>query len=93
MTEVVWTGRALSELQLIRDYIRQFSPVAAGRVAGEIMRAGNGLATFPRRGRKVPRTDMREITTGYPYVIRYRVNGDEVFILRIRHTSRRPTTP
>ena len=36
---------------------------------------------------------MRELATCYPYVIRYRVDGKTVVILRIRHTSRRPTTP
>jgi plasmid stabilization system protein ParE len=37
---------------------------------------------------------MRELVTDYRYVIRYRVTRDgTVRILRIRHTSRRPTNP
>jgi plasmid stabilization system protein ParE len=36
---------------------------------------------------------MRELVTCYPYIIRYRVQGDIVMILRVRHTSRRPTNP
>jgi toxin ParE1/3/4 len=57
------------------------------------MAAGNSLEHFLHRGRSVPRTDMRELVTAYPYVIRYRVVGDVVRILRVRHTSRRPTNP
>ncbi len=38
--------------------------------------------------------DMRELVTTYPYIIRYRMlRDDEVHILRVRHTSRRPTNP
>jgi plasmid stabilization system protein ParE len=37
---------------------------------------------------------MRELTTDYPYLIRDRVTRDgTVRILRVRHTSRRPTRP
>jgi plasmid stabilization system protein ParE len=36
---------------------------------------------------------MREITTVYPYIIRYRVELGLVFILRVRHAARRPTAP
>jgi plasmid stabilization system protein ParE len=37
---------------------------------------------------------MRELVTDYRYVICYRVTRDgTVRILRIRHTSRRPTNP
>jgi plasmid stabilization system protein ParE len=49
--------------------------------------------TFPHRGRPVPGTDKRELVTAYPYIIRYRIVGDVVRILRVRHTSRRPTNP
>ena len=28
---------------------------------------------------------MREMTIVWPYILRYRVSGDKVFILRIRH--------
>jgi plasmid stabilization system protein ParE len=62
-------------------------------VANAILAAGNSLNTFPRRGRPVGNTKMREILTLYPYVIRYRLSGNTVFILRIRHNARRPTTP
>jgi plasmid stabilization system protein ParE len=36
---------------------------------------------------------LRELVTSYNYLIRYQVTGDVVEIVRVRHTSRRPTTP
>ena len=63
------------------------------RVARALRDAGDGLMHFPYRGRPVPGTDMRELVTSYPYVIRYRVTGDAVIILRVRHGARRPTEP
>jgi len=88
---VVWTAAALANLQAVRDYIKQFNPNAAAKVAAEIVATSNGLVTFPHRGRVVPRTKMREVMSSYPYIIRYRIVGDEVVILRVRHSARRPT--
>jgi len=36
---------------------------------------------------------MRELVSNYPYIIRYQIDGNNVVILRVRHTSRRPTNP
>jgi plasmid stabilization system protein ParE len=62
-------------------------------LAQGLIEAGNSLVSFPYRGRVVPGTDKRELVTAYPYIIRYRIVGDQVRILRVRHTSRRPTSP
>ena len=53
----------------------------------------DGLELFPHRGRLVPGTDLREIVAADPYIVRYRVVGDGVRVLRVRHASRRPTQP
>jgi addiction module RelE/StbE family toxin len=92
LTTVVWSKSALTHLTAIRAYIEQFNPHAAGNVAVAIIEAGNSLAIFPYRGRQVPGTENRELLTIYPYIIRYRVVGTVVRILRVRHTSRQPTT-
>jgi toxin ParE1/3/4 len=47
------------------------------------------LTEFPDRGRDAGE-GMREMTVVRPYVIRYRVAEDAVFILRIRHSARMP---
>ena len=91
--EVIWSPAAIAQLRAIRVYIQQFNPRAAGEVAAHLLDVGNSLENLPHRGRPVPGTDMRELVTNYPYIIRYRLVGNTVRILRIRHTSRRPTNP
>jgi toxin ParE1/3/4 len=93
LNKVVWSNAALAHLRFIRAYIEQFNPRAARELADGLIAAGNSLHHFPHRGRPVPGTDLRELVTAYPYIIRYRIVGDVVRILRVRHTSRRPTNP
>jgi plasmid stabilization system protein ParE len=54
---------------------------------------GNTLADFPNRGRPVGARGVMEIVAVFPYVIRYRIAGAVVRILRVRHAARRPTRP
>jgi len=93
MAHVIWRQAALDQIIEIFDYLHALNPVAAMKVTDHIRIKGNRLQFYPERGRRVRGTRMREITTSFPYVIRYRVEGDTVFILRIRHTARRPTKP
>jgi plasmid stabilization system protein ParE len=82
---IVWSPSALREIERATDYLMDFNPRAAKELAEGLVLAGDSLAHFPHRGRRVPNTDMRE---------RYRIVRDDVVrILRVRHISRRPTTP
>jgi toxin ParE1/3/4 len=85
---VVWARAALTDVQRIRSYIADFNPHAAREMAARILRAGDGLATFPFRGQAVPNCQVREIIVAPPYIIRYRVESDRVVILRVRHGAR-----
>lgn len=89
LTEIVWSKSALAHLQAIRDYIQQFNPRAADDIGLALYAAGNTLALFPHRGRPVEGTDLRELVTVHPYIIRYRIKGSVVRILRVRHAARR----
>jgi plasmid stabilization system protein ParE len=91
--QVVWTEPALDGIALAYDYIFKFNPRAAMHVADTLRTEGDSLEHFPHRGRSVPRTNLRELISSYPYIIRYRIEGDRVIIMRIRHTARRPTNP
>lgn len=90
LTAVIWSLAAIVDLQDIRGYIGAFNPAAAQNTAGRLISAGNSLVDFPARGRPVPGTDLRELVVVYPYIIRYRIAGDDVLILRVRHGRRRP---
>jgi plasmid stabilization system protein ParE len=62
-------------------------------LAEGLLAADDSPEHFPYRGWAVSGTTMRELVTSYPYIIRYRVVRDQVRILRVRHTARRPTNP
>ncbi len=89
---VVWSRAALREVLGIYDYLKDFNPHAAAEVFAALIETGDGLVDFPRRGRPIREGDLREVMTAYPYIIRCRVSGETVRILRVRHTSRRPTS-
>ena len=90
---VVWTKAALRGVDRAYDYLFDFNPQAAAHMAEALLTAGDSLVNFAHRGRPVPGTQLRELVSVSPYIIRYRIAGDVVVILRIRHTSRRPTSP
>jgi toxin ParE1/3/4 len=73
------------------DYIVDFNPQAAQRMADALFAAGDGLEHFPHRGRLVPGTASRELLSISPYIIRYRIAGNDVVIQRVRHGAQRPT--
>ena len=95
MNSVLWTARALADLQQIRAYIAKFNPQAAASVAATLRNAGDTLARLPQRGRLLTGAPAatRELVTDYRYIIRYRVVGEEVVIMRVRHGARRPSRP
>jgi len=87
MRRIVWTDEASDNLEDIRRYILQFNPAAARHLAGRIVRAAESLAQFPYRGRAIG-GGMRQLALIYPYLIRYRVEGETVFITGVRHGAR-----
>ena len=89
MYEIVWTDKAIGQLAAIGDYIALEDPLAAARLAERLIALADSLADFPHRGR-VATENSREMTTVWPYILTYRVDGDTVLILRIRHGARGP---
>lgn len=84
MQRIVWTEDAVSNLEAIETYVSAFNPAAAQRLAERLIAVADSLAEFSGRGRDAG-DGRREMTIVWPYVLRYRVEGDTVFILRIRH--------
>ena len=90
---VVWTESASRGVWRAYDYLHDLNPSAAIDLAQSLFAAGDSLEQNPERGRPVPGTTMRELVVTSSYIIRYRVAGDIVVVLRVRHGSRRPTKP
>jgi addiction module RelE/StbE family toxin len=85
---VVWRARAITDIQRIAHYIAADNPVAARRVARELLLAGDSSTLFPRRGRPGRQAGTRELVTIRPYIIVYRVSDTaNVTILRVWHAA------
>jgi plasmid stabilization system protein ParE len=88
---VRFTPRAFADLEVIRTYIGQFDPAAAGRVVALIEKIVLRLGDFPESGQPSDELDARVVfSRRYPYRLYYRIDAGEVAILHIRHAARRP---
>jgi toxin ParE1/3/4 len=91
---VVYSPRAMRDLQSIGTYLVERNPIGAANVLGGIKSSIETLSFFPQIGRVVDDAGHRRLPVlRYPYLIYYRVAEDELLILHIRHTSRRPIDP
>ena len=92
--KVVYAPRALRDLENIVTYLAEQSPTAAARILTALKSSLTTLSYFPELGRLVDDAGHRRIPVPrHPYLIFYRIAGDEVLILHIRHASRRPIDP
>lgn len=89
MRVVVWTDQALTDLEDISLYIADFNPAAAARFFIRLKAAAESLAQFSDRGRPAVH-GTRELTLVKPYLIRYSIGLDQVEVLTIRHSARKP---
>ena len=62
------------------------SSAQVGQGSALVRRAGDSLAEFPERGAPIS-GGRRQLTHIPPYLLRYRVAGDLVVILDIRHAA------
>lgn len=86
--KLVYSWEAVADLARLRDFIAQHNPVAAQRIATELLARIQHLRQFPQQGRSVTLAPdpqaLRDAIYG-DYVIRYLVDRETIFILRIWH--------
>lgn len=84
---IIWTDDAVENVEAIFAYVSVFNPTAAYGLVRRLVEVADSLADFPNRGRDAG-GGRREMTTVWPYVLRYRVTEDAVIVLRVRHGAR-----
>jgi len=87
---VVWSARAIADVESIADYISSDSPAYAKIVVKKIVKLTRQLARFPQSGREVPEfqdTSLRELLA-YSYRIIYKVETEEIIIASVIHGKR-----
>jgi toxin ParE1/3/4 len=88
---VFWTDPALADLAALHDYIANDDPAAADAMVLRIVDlVERQLPRMPESGRPGRVHKTRElVVSGSPYFVPYRVNGDQIEILRVIHGARR----
>jgi len=87
---VVWSARALADVESIATYIATDSPAYAKIVVKKIVKLTLQLARFPQSGREVPEfqdQSLRELLV-YSYRIIYKVETEEIIIASVIHGKR-----
>ena len=90
MTQLIWTRRAIEDVQSIKQFIAQDSPHYAELVTQRLIAAVERLPALPRSGRVVP--EINDATVGEviqgPYRIVYRLIREEIHIVTVHHAAR-----
>jgi addiction module RelE/StbE family toxin len=87
---VRFTLPAQADLQRIYAYVTKENPTEASRLVAGLIERARALGDMPHEGRVTDEPDARVIIVPrFRYFIFYTVEGDEVHITHIRHTSRR----
>lgn len=86
--KISYTPEAIADLSRLREFIEIQNPVAAQRVANELLIGIDKLKVFPKMGIQVLRALqpelVRELFIGN-YTIRYLIKGEELIVLRLWH--------
>jgi toxin ParE1/3/4 len=84
---VVWSPRAIVDVDSIAEYIARDSPAYASVVVSKILAATRSLENFPDSGRIVPEFDDETIREKlvYSYRIIYRIDSSTVTITTVIH--------
>lgn len=86
--QVIWLESSRSDLERILHYIAAENPLAAARMAQELLLAADSLTLFPHRGRAGLIPGTRELVIISPYVMIYEISGqNEIRILRLWHSA------
>lgn len=85
-----WTDEAQADFTGQIAWIAERNPVAAERVAEEVLARVGLLETFPHSGRPGRREGTRELVmVPRPYVVIYKVLEAEIVVLRFLHGAQR----
>jgi plasmid stabilization system protein ParE len=90
MSQVIFSPAAIGDLQRLREFLQPKNPAAADRAAQAIIQSVQALGTLPHIGRPINDlpSEYRDWLIDYGdsgYVARYRIDGEIVVILAIRH--------
>ena len=86
---IEWLESALMDLHRLKDFIQPYNKEAAQRAFRIIRNAVAPLEANPRIGKPVEDlSDFHDVVIPFGasgYVLRYRIQGDTIFIIAVKH--------
>ena len=85
---LIWLPEAKADIQRLFDFLVDVNPAAAGKAVRAIRDGANRLHGHPHLGRPMDDGLRRELFlpfAGGAYILRYRLEGDTVVIVRVWH--------
>lgn len=90
MARVIWTEPALTDLEVIAEYIALDNPDAATALVRKVFDAVDRLGQFPNSGSKPPETKRlpyKQVVVP-PCRIFYRVSGNLIYLVMVMRGER-----
>lgn len=87
MHDLKWKRQAQADLLVIVAYIAQDNPDSAEKLADEVEAKAEKLRTHPNLFRVGRKRGTRELVVHENYLVIYRVIGDTVEIMRVKHAT------
>ena len=86
--ELKWTGKALSDLARLYDFLSPVNKRAATRTVQSLASAPLRLLEHPRIGEKLDEFEPREVRRIFVghYEMRYEIRESIIFVLRVWHS-------
>ncbi|MEQ1706691.1 MAG: type II toxin-antitoxin system RelE/ParE family toxin [Rickettsiales bacterium] len=85
---LIWTVAATADVIRLREFIEPHNKKSAERAADTLKKAAATLLDYPQIGKPIENKDEREFPVSFGkkwYVIRYKIHGNIIAILRIWH--------
>jgi len=86
---ITWAPEARRQIHEIWHYIALDDPQAADRMVTRLVAAVEKLAHFPHLGRPGREGSRELVVSGTPFVVVYRVEGEEIRIGTVLHGALR----
>jgi len=86
---ITWAPEARRQIHEIWHYIALDDPQAADRMVTRLVAAVEKLAHFPHLGRPGREGSRELVVSGTPFVVVYRVEGEEIRIGTVVHGAQR----
>ncbi|HCH1049337.1 TPA: type II toxin-antitoxin system RelE/ParE family toxin [Vibrio parahaemolyticus] len=90
MSQVIYTPSSVRDLDRIREFLKSKDPRAAARAGKTIISSMREVAKVPSIGKPIEQMpqEFRDWIIDFGqtgYVVRYRISGDKIVVLAVRH--------